>query len=116
MFFLAKRHVSAVVAASLSSCVLLSGCMSSDIANNTPTPAGMNNSGVYPYVGEKREVATTQMSDAEAASQGAKLQALADQRKAGQVSEAEYNRKVEEMRKLNAETQAAAKADAPASN
>ena len=43
-------------------------------------------------------------------------QVLADQRKAGQVSEAEYNRKVEEMRKLNAETQAAGKSDAPASN
>ncbi len=115
MFFLAKRHVS-VVAAGLVSSMLLSGCMSSDVVNNTPTPAGMNNSGVYPYVGEKKEVATTQMSDAEAASQGAKLQALADQRKAGKVSEAEYNRKVEEMRKLNAETQAAGKADAPASN
>lgn len=115
MFFLAKRHVSVVVATLVSS-VLLSGCMSSDVANNTPTPAGMNNSGVYPYVGEKREAATTQMSDAEAASQGARLQALADQRKAGKVSEAEYNRKVEEMRKLNAETQAAGKADAPASN
>lgn len=90
--------------------------MSSDIVNNTPMPAGMNNSGVYPYVGQKREVATTQMSDAEAASMGARLQALADQRKAGQVSEAEYNRKVEEMRKLNAATQAAGKADVPASN
>ena len=115
MFFLAKRHVS-VAAAALVSSAMLSGCMSSDVANNTPTPAGMNNSGIYPYVGEKKEVATTQMSDAEAASQGARLQALADQRKAGQVSEAEYNRKVEEMRKLNAETQAAGKSDAPASN
>ena len=115
MFFLVKRHVSVVVAALVSS-TLLSGCMSSDVASNTPAPAGMNNSGVYPYVGEKREVATTQMTDAEAASQGARLQALADQRKKGQVSEAEYNRKVEEMRKLNAATQAAGKADAPASN
>ncbi|MCD2171356.1 hypothetical protein [Rhizobium sp. C4] len=100
----------------LSCSMLLAGCMSTDVANNTPTPAGMNNSGVYPYVGEKREVATTQMSDAEAASIGTKLQALADQRKAGKVSEADYNRKVEEMRKLNTATQAAAKADAPASN
>ncbi|SOC85585.1 hypothetical protein SAMN05421890_4090 [Ensifer adhaerens] len=115
MFFLLKRPLPVVAAAFVSS-VLLSGCMSSDIVNNTPTPAGMNNSGVYPYVGQKREVATTQMSDAEAASMGARLQALADQRKAGQVSEAEYNRKVEEMRKLNAATQAAGKADAPASN
>lgn len=115
MFFLAKRRVTAGAAALVLS-VLLSSCMSSDIANNTPTPAGMNNSGVYPYVGEKREVATTQMSDAEAASMGAKLQALADQRKAGTVSEADYNRKVEEMRNLNAATQAAGKADAPASN
>ncbi|HZG28160.1 MAG TPA: hypothetical protein VE079_06840 [Ensifer sp.] len=115
MFFLLKRPLPVVAAAFVSS-VLLSGCMSSDIVNNTPTPAGMNNSGVYPYVGQKREVATTQMSDAEAASMGARLQALADQRKAGQVSEAEYNRKVEEMRKLNAATQAAGKADVPASN
>ncbi len=115
MFFHLKRHVSVAVAALVTS-VALSGCMSSDVANNTPTPPGMNNSDVYPYVGEKREVATTQMSDAEAASQGARLQALADQRKAGKVSEAEYNRKVEEMRKLNAATQAAAKSDAPASN
>lgn len=115
MFFLGKRHVSLVVAALVSS-ALLTGCMSSDISNNTPSPTGMSNSGVYPYVGQRREVATTQMSDAEAASQGAKLQALADKRKAGQVSEAEYNRKVEEMRKLNEATQAAAKADAPASN
>ncbi|HWU61794.1 MAG TPA: hypothetical protein VN112_07205 [Ensifer sp.] len=105
-----------VVTAALLSSVLLSGCMSSDIVKNTPTPAGMNNSNIYPYVGEKREVATTQMTDAEAASMGAKLQALADQRKAGKVSEAEYNRKVEEMRKLNAATQAAGKSDAPASN
>lgn len=95
---------------------MLSGCMSSDVANNTPTPAGMNNSGVYPYVGERREVATTQMSDAEAASMGSKLQALADQRKAGTVSEAEYNRKVEEMRKLNASTLAAGKSDAAGTN
>lgn len=115
MFFLLKRPLPVVAAAFVSS-ALLSGCMSSDIVNNTPMPAGMNNSGVYPYVGQKREVATTQMSDAEAASMGARLQALADQRKAGQVSEAEYNRKVEEMRKLNAATQAAGKADVPASN
>lgn len=115
MFFHLK-HLVSVAAAAVVSSVLLSGCMSNDVASNTPTPAGMNNSGVYPYVGEKKDVATTQMSDAEAASQGARLQALADQRKKGQVSEAEYNRKVEEMRKLNAATQAAAKADAPASN
>ncbi len=115
MFFLAKRRLP-LVAALLVSTAAVSGCMSSDILNNTPTPAGMNNSGVYPYVGEKREVATTQMSDTEAASMGAKLQALADQRKAGTVSEADYNRKVAEMRKLGEATQAAGKADAPASN
>lgn len=96
--------------------MLLSGCMSSDVASNTPAPTGMNNAGVYPYVGEKREVATTQMSDAEAASMGERLQALANARTAGQVSEAEYNRKVAQMRKLGEATQAAAKPDAPASN
>jgi hypothetical protein len=115
LFFLVKRQFVVVAAALVSACAL-TACMSNDISANTPSPAGMTNSGSYPLVGETKQAATTQMSDQEAAALGAKLQALADARKAGTVSEAEYNRKVAEMQKLGAETQAAAKAGAPASN
>lgn len=90
--------------------MLLSGCMANDPALNAAPPPGMNNSGVYPQLGAPLDAATTQMSDDEAASMGARLQALADAHKKGTISEAEYNRKIAELTKLGQQTQAAAKA------
>jgi hypothetical protein len=119
LYFLLKRRRrrhARLIAAGLLVAGALSGCMSTEVADNAPRPSGMNDTGSYPLLGEPLQAATTQMSDAEAAAQGSKLQALAAAHKAGTVSEAEYNRKVAEMRKLGQATQDAAKPDTPATN
>lgn len=119
MFFLTKRRGLApahLVLAGVMVAGALTGCMSTEVADKAQKPVGMNNSGTYPLLGEPLRPATTQMSDADASAMGAKLQALADARKAGKVSEAEYNRKVQEMKTLGKSAQDAAKPDQPASN
>ncbi|AJD41087.1 hypothetical protein C9413_26350 [Rhizobium sp. SEMIA 4085] len=57
----------------------------------------------YPSFGAPLTAANAQMSNEEAASLGQKLSGLRVQRKAGTISEAEYQRRVAEYRKLAAE-------------
>lgn len=57
----------------------------------------------YPSFGAPLTAANVQMSDEQAADLQRKLSALGAQRKAGTISEAEYQRRVEEYRKLAAE-------------
>lgn len=68
------------------------------------------NTGTYPSLSAPLTAANTQMSDQEAADMQARLSGLAHARKSGSISEAEYRRRVAEMRKLaadhGAETQA----------
>lgn len=119
MYFLSKRRAwasASMLAAGLLVAGALSGCMSTEVADNAVKPAGMNDTGTYPLLGAPLQAATTQMSDADAARMGARLQALADARKKGAVSEAEYERKVQELKTLGQATKDAAKPDAPASN
>lgn len=112
MFFLSKLRLTRLASClvPMMAAAFLSGCMGSDPALNAAPPPGMNNSGTYPQLGAPLKSATTQMSDADAASMGARLQALADAHKKGTISEAEYNRKIAELTKLGQETRDAAKA------
>ena len=64
------------------------------------------NRDVYPDFSKPLTSAMPQMSNEEAAKQEAQLSRLAAQRKSGAISEAEYNRRVEELRKLNKQTRA----------
>lgn len=85
----------------------LPGCSTSsadkEMAADQPQDA---RSDVYPDFSKPLTSAMPQMSDEEAARQEAQLSALAGQRKSGAISEAEYNRRVEELRKLNEEIRA----------
>ncbi len=65
-----------------------------------PRDAGPRNTGTYPSLSAPLTAANTQMSDQEAADMQAKLSGLAHARKSGNISEAEYRRRVEEMRRL----------------
>lgn len=118
MVFLSKQRLSRrwELAVTVIAGLGLAGCMSNDPAINAPPLPGQNNSGVYPTLSQPLQAATTQMSDEQAAAMGAKLQALADARKAGAMSEDEYNRKVAEMKKLGQAAQDAAKPENGASN
>ncbi|MDM9622239.1 hypothetical protein A6U87_17655 [Rhizobium sp. AC44/96] len=69
-----------------------------------PTESGLAHTpDGYPSFGAPLTAANVQMSDEEAAGLQHKLSALASQRKAGTISEAEYQRRVAEYRKLAAE-------------
>jgi hypothetical protein len=57
---------------------------------------------VYPVIEGKLPVASTQMSNDQAASQSARLTALGAARSSGKISEAEYKRRLEELRLLAA--------------
>jgi hypothetical protein len=59
-------------------------------------------SDVYPVIEGKLPAATTQMSNDEAASQSARLSALGAARSSGQISEAEYQRRLKELQLLAA--------------
>lgn len=54
----------------------------------------------YPDLNKPLTAANTQMTNSDAKSMEDKLAALAKQRKAGLISEKEYNQRVEEFRKL----------------
>ncbi|MCB1444903.1 MAG: hypothetical protein KDJ87_03630 [Rhizobiaceae bacterium] len=72
--------------------------MSSDVATTDrvrPAPADE-----YPDFSRPLESAMPQMSDQEAAQQERQLSALARQRRSGAISEAEYRRRVRELRLL----------------
>ncbi|EPE98504.1 hypothetical protein [Rhizobium grahamii] len=69
-----------------------------------PTVSGLSHyKDGYPGFGAPLTAANVQMSDQEAGGLQSKLTALAAQRKAGTISEAEYQRRVAEFRKLAAE-------------
>ena len=57
---------------------------------------------VYPVIEGKLPAASTQMSNEEAASQSARLTALGNARSSGQISEAEYQRRLKELQLLAA--------------
>lgn len=74
-----------------------------DEARDPQTPAIGKSADGYPDFSQPLTAASVQMSDEEAVALQAKLSALASARKAGTISEAEYQRRVEELRKLAAE-------------
>lgn len=70
---------------------------SADVLNATPE-AGMKMTGEYPALGAPLAAETTQMTDQDAAAMGAELSGLAGSQKTGAVTEAEYRRKLAEVR------------------
>jgi hypothetical protein len=69
-----------------------------------PTEGGLSHSrDGYPGFGAPLTAANVQMNDEEAAGLQQKLTALSNRRKAGTISEAEYQRRVAEYRKLAAD-------------
>jgi len=66
----------------------------SEPSSNYKTPDG------YPDLSKPLTAANTQMSAGDAQKQGDTLAGLAAKRKSGKISEAEYNRRIEEFRKL----------------
>ncbi|MGF9695367.1 MULTISPECIES: SHOCT domain-containing protein [unclassified Rhizobium] len=70
-----------------------------------PRPMALTkqNSGTYPTFGKPMTAANTQIEDAEATTSEAQLSALASARASGAVTEAEYERRVAELRRLAAE-------------
>jgi hypothetical protein len=68
------------------------------LAGDEPVPKDTK----YPDFSKPLTSAMDQMSDDEAKAQEAQLAGLASQRRRGTISEAEYRRRVQEMRKLKA--------------
>lgn len=70
--------------------------------DNTPTPrdTAPRRTGTYPTFAKPLTAANVQMSDNEASTIEGKMKALAAEKHAGNVSEAEYKRRIEELRKL----------------
>jgi hypothetical protein len=62
-----------------------------------PVPAD-----VYPVIEGKRPAASAQMTNEEAAAQEARLTALSSARASGKISEAEYQRRLNELQQLAA--------------
>lgn len=86
---------------------LAAGCSSTSTSSDAlvadrqrPAPADK-----YPDFSRPLESAMVQMSDEEAAHQQAQLSALARQRQSGRITEAEYRRRVDELRRLAAGTE-----------
>ncbi len=65
-----------------------------------PTETGPRRTGVYPTFAKPLTAANVQMSDAEAANIEGQMRALTAAKRAGNVSEAEYQRRLAELRKL----------------
>lgn len=101
--------------------VLLAGCnntfaLDDGVPNTAPaatvvadaptppaTPFTKRDSGTYPTFGRTLTAANTQIGDEEAAGSEAQLSALGKARADGSVSEAEYQRRLAELRRLAAE-------------
>ena len=100
--------------------ILLSGCNSfalddgipntapqATVVSNQPAPApgslSKRDTGTYPTFGGQLTAANKQIGDEEAAGSEAELSALAQARANGHVSEAEYRRRLAELRRLAAE-------------
>lgn len=86
--------------------LLAGGCSATggpnDHVDAGPRPAAAEK---YPDFSQPLDSAMAQMSDEEAARQEAQLSALARQRRAGAISEAEYRRRVEALRLLGQQAQ-----------
>lgn len=78
-----------------------SGCTSGDsrdlVSDGRPRPAPAE---TYPDFSQPLDSAMAQMSDEDAARQERQLSALAQQRRTGAISPAEYRRRVDELRLL----------------
>ncbi|MCJ8518295.1 hypothetical protein ABID21_001396 [Pseudorhizobium tarimense] len=111
--------------------ILLAGCNSfaldDGIPNTAPQaivvsgqgapegrPLAKRNTGTYPTFGPQLTAANTQIADEQAAGTEAQLSALAQARANGHVSEAEYQQRLAELRRLAA--QHAAEAEAAIAN
>lgn len=94
----------AVSAFAVMSCLVLAGCTQSarseDVVLPGETPAGKNDP--YPDFSKPLSSAMPQMTDEEAKKMDRQMSALAARRQSGAISEAEYWRRVNEMRKLQA--------------
>ncbi|HEX2148035.1 MAG TPA: hypothetical protein VHG11_10345 [Pseudorhizobium sp.] len=73
-------------------------------------PVGKQDTGTYPTFDRQLTAANTQIGDEDATGTEAKLLALANARANGHVSEAEYQQRVSELRRLAAEHAAEAEA------
>lgn len=102
MAFHSRRCGAVLIAAALP--LLLSACNSTspDTPAATATAGVVDRSAVYPEITGRKNAATTQMSDEEAAAHAARLSALAGSRRSGAISEAEYRRRLAELDALGA--------------
>ncbi len=92
----------ALIGSSLVGSIVLSGCTSTPDVLETVEVDGRRPqvTGTYPSLSAPLEAAGEQMSDSEAAAIGARLEALAGARRAGAISQAEYQRRLAALRKL----------------
>lgn len=65
-----------------------------------PRDTAPRRTGTYPTFGKPLTAANVQMSDDEASKIEGRMKALAAEKRAGNVSEAEYKRRLDELRKL----------------
>ncbi|MDQ0320227.1 outer membrane murein-binding lipoprotein Lpp [Pararhizobium capsulatum DSM 1112] len=88
------------------SMALVAGCSSTTLDDRsstyTTTMARPVAADVYPVIEGKRPAAAVQMSNDEAASLSARLTSLSHARSSGQISEAEYQRRLKELQALAA--------------
>lgn len=96
MAFEFRRVSAAFLMAALA--VALAACTSTETASTAN--AGANRADVYPDITAIVSAETQQMSDEEAASYSARLTALANRRRSGAISEAEYRRQLAELQAL----------------
>lgn len=87
------------LALSLAACSSSSGPTQPSLYSAAAKPASAD---VYPVIEGKLPAASAQMSNEEAASQSARLTALGSARSSGQITEAEYQRRLKELRLLAA--------------
>lgn len=79
-----------------------------------PTALTLNSTGTYPNFGKPLTAANTQIDDAQYSSAETQLSSLSKAKARGAISEAEYQRRVNALRKLSADQ--ASGAAAPATN
>ncbi|CAN7516771.1 SHOCT domain-containing protein [Pararhizobium sp. LjRoot255] len=86
--------------------LVLAGCSSATVDEQpsiySATMAKPIPADVYPVIEGKRPAASAQMSNEEAAAQEARLTALSSARTSGNISEAEYQRRLKELQLLAA--------------
>lgn len=93
-------------AALAASAAIVAGCTSSAVSGQsseyTRTMARPIAADTYPVIEGKLPAANVQMSNEEAADLSARLSALSGKRKSGEISEAEYQRRLKELQALAA--------------